>query len=190
MNVGEATIARPQPVRLRVQLKGLAAFALLAVLWGAFVSWFFLAMQGESFVEALAAAGTIGTVLALYSMATVCWVAYNAMLYLVRGPAKPTEAPMPVFDKDHFGRPVVVAAGADFESQHLVLEFRDGQKVYRRPVEDDEQQAEAARDLMSLAAAAGRGVSPESATGDPAVPADQKLTTGDQATDESTIPSS
>jgi len=184
MNVGEATIPRGQTVRLRVQVRELAGFALLAALWGVFVSWFILAMSGDALAEALAAVGTLGLVLGLYSMATVCWVAFNAVLYLVRGPAKPRDAPMPEFDKDHFGRPVVVAPGAAFSAQSLVLEFRDGQKVYRAPIEDGLQEVAAASDLMSLSAAAGHSVSPESAG------SASQTTSGDRTSDERTVPSS
>jgi len=183
MNVGEATIPQSRPVRLRVQVKELAGFALLAALWGVFLSWFCLAMRGDALHEALAALGTLGLVLGLYSMATVCWVAFNAVLYLIRGPAKPTRVPMLSFDKDHFGRPVVVAPGASFASQSLVLEYRDGQKVYRPPLEEDLQEVAAVQDLMSLSAAAGQSVSPESPASLP------QSASGDQAPDESTIPS-
>ena len=163
MPAGEATIARPQRVRVRAKTIGLVG--LLAGLWGGFASWCVLVMRGEAVAEASRAGAWLGAVIGGYLLLTVMWIAFNAMLYLVRGPIQVAGVGEPSFEKDYFGRPLAVDEASDFRDQHLVLEFRDGKKVYRGPDGAEESEAAVAGELRSLAAAAGadRGPAPEQA---------------------------
>lgn len=163
MSVGEVTIAAPR--RVRVRGKAIARSALLAALWGGFFCWCLLVMRGQALVEASKAVNWLATVLAGYLGLTALWIAYNAMLYLVRGPAQVEAAEEPTFEKDYFGRPIALADGSSFSDQHLVLEFKEGKKVYRAVRVDENEiaaqsDADAGQDLRRLAAAAGQSVAP------------------------------
>ena len=166
MSVGQITVDGPRRVRLRVHGKALARLALLALLWGGFVCWCLMVMRGQALTEALKAVTWLGSVLAAYLGLTALWIAYNAMLYLLRGPVSVQATEEPTFEKDYFGRPVAVSTEANFEDQHLVLEFKEGKKVYRAPdpaeveVATGEDEGMIAGGLQNLAAAAGTSVTP------------------------------
>ncbi len=160
MSAGEAIIAQPQRPRVRVRAKALVGIVLLAALWGCFFSWCLLVMRGPALVEAWRALTWLATVLSAYLAATVMWIAFNALLYLLRGPARVEAATESAFEKDYFGRPLAVATGAAFSDQYLVLEYKDGKKIYRVPDADESLEPAVAGDLRSLAAAAGESVVP------------------------------
>ena len=179
MSAGEMTIDAPR--RLRVQAKTIARVALLAGLWGGFFCWCLLVMRGQALVEASKAVSWLATVLAGYLGLTALWIAYNAMLYLVRGPATVEATAEPTFEKDYFGRPIAVAEASAFSDQHLVLEFKEGKKVYRTVIADELAEVASADaadtgDLARLAAAAGRGTAPSAEPLAGAVPAGPQRT--------------
>ncbi len=81
-------------------------------------------------VQYVAAMG--GAVLAL----TLCWIRHNVAIHRRKGPRTGSPVRAPRSDADRLGRPVLWSlpgghATAVGES-HLVVDLRDGAKVYRR----------------------------------------------------------
>jgi hypothetical protein len=159
MSVGElqsTAVAIPRSRKTRVETRALVRVIVVALVWGVFVSWCLIVMRGQALFEAGKAAAWLLRVISVYLGLLALWVIYNKLLIVFRGPTKVLAGEARTFDRDYFGRPVAVAAGARFQDQHLVLEYKDNQKVYRIPdAEEAAQEAVVESDVKTLAAAVG-----------------------------------
>ena len=145
-----------------MQTRTIVRLGVVAVVWGCFFSWCLVVMGGDALFEAAKAISWLIRVVSLYLGALAFWIIYNKVLLAVRGPSKLRAGEQRGFDKDYFGRPVAVARGTELRDQHLVLEYADGQKVYRTPAIDrlaGAAEAVVASELKALAAAAGTSIS-------------------------------
>lgn len=146
-------------------VRAILRMAVLGMIWAAFLSWCWRALQGSALNQVRATLESLGMVLLTYLVALTVWIVVRTWLHQVKAErvAEPFEEP--AFTKDYFGRAVSVAAGASFGDQHLVLEYADGKKRYRAPAIEEEEESAAASSLRMLAAAAGAdsSISPERA---------------------------
>ncbi len=108
----------------------------------------------------LNAAEMIAVVLRAYLVALAGWICTRWLIDRFRKNKEAETFEAPAFTKDYFGRDVAVAPDASFGDQHLVLEYSDGRKVYRRPKGKESDEPDAGQSLRKLAAAAGQSTSP------------------------------
>lgn len=76
-----------------------------SLMWLAKATWFYLAALG-------------------------IWVGFNILLYKYRGPSKPKAHATTVFTQDYFGRGIQVDPSATLSDSHLIVELKEGNKVY------------------------------------------------------------
>ena len=141
--------------RGRVDTKQLFRSVILAALWGGFASWCWIVLRGPAVIEIISTAEGLATVLGAYLVALAVWICVNSFISRVRGVVHAEVFEEPAFTKDYFGRAVALEKGASFSDQHLVLDYKDGKKIYRAPQTEEETQIAAASSLKELAAAAG-----------------------------------
>ena len=66
----------------------------------------------------------------LYLAALALWVGFNIVLYQWRGPARPNAQATTVFSQDYFGRRIKLAPETTLRDSHLIVEMKEGAKVY------------------------------------------------------------
>ena len=66
----------------------------------------------------------------IYLLALALWIGYNIALYKWRGAIKAGSKATTVFSQDYFGRRIEIVPGATLRDSHLILEMKEGSKVY------------------------------------------------------------
>ncbi len=158
MHISGGVASTDSSRKIRVDSRAILRVTAVAALWGGFLSWSLVVMDGDALLEAAKAVSWLLRVIGFYLGALALWVIYNRVLHTVRGPSKIRIGEVRALDKDYFGRPVSIAAGTRFSDQHLVLEYLNSQKVYRAPTAEEAGEADetlVASDVKALATAAG-----------------------------------